>query len=404
MKINQNKKYKEISLWFVAVFLGCLIFWYGYQIYGLSTIKPESKVQESKKIPQAKNISTKLLFTGNIYLSRYINDWAMASPLKYAYPFSRLNELDRESYNGWIGGLECPMKANYQQTSAQEDATLTFNCSPNYLPELSKWFNVVTLANNHTDNMGEDGFQETKKHLSEAGIQFFGYYDPRVVDDVCDVISIPVDVLYDDGVKKQGKLPIAMCGWVGVFRVPPNESIQIMQKYSTYMPVIAMPHMGKEYVPAPDEIKTNLYRSMIDNGADMVLGDHPHWVQTTESYKGRLIVYSMGNFMFDQQFNTEVTRSAAIKVVIESDVNNSEDIEKWLELGNNCDTYKDTCLDRAMSQNLNKLKLTYKFDVVGTDNSGKITHLATESTKKSILQRLNWDDTMTKLVSPYQKM
>lgn len=404
MKINKKIRHSEVVMWFIVGVSAVLLSWYGITLFS-SNQKIESNQTKHEKIqPKIQSFSSKLLFTGNIYLSRYINDWAMASPLKYAYPFSRLNELERDNYNTWIGGLECPMKANYQQTSAQEDATLSFNCSPNYLPELSKWFNVVTLANNHTDNQGEEGFQETKKHLSEAGIQYFGYYDPRVVDNVCEVISIDADINYDDGTKKTGKLPVAMCGWVGVFRIPPPESIQIMQKYSPYMPVIAMPHMGKEYVATPDELKTNVYRSMIDNGADMVLGDHPHWVQTTESYKGHLIVYSMGNFMFDQQYNAEVTRSAAIKVVIDGDTNDNLLVEKWLEIGKNCETFKDDCLSKIIDLKLSKLKLKYSFDVIGTDNSEKITHLASDSTKKAILQRLNWNDTMTKLVSPYQKM
>lgn len=403
MKIRRKSKYKEIAIWLLAIISGIILIWYGYNLVH-NQKKETSQYVEEEKQPKIQNFSTKLLFTGNIYLSRYINDWAMASPLKYAYPFSRLNELERENYNAWIGGLECPMKANFQQTSAQEDATLTFNCSPNYLPELAKWFNAVTLANNHTDNQGEEGFQETKQHLSGAGIQYFGYYDPRKVEDVCEVVSIPADVNYDDGTKKTGKLPVAMCAWVGVFRIPPPESAEVMKKYSPYMPVIAMPHMGKEYVASPDEIKTNFYRSLIDNGAEMVLGDHPHWVQTTESYKGHLIVYSMGNFMFDQQDSSEVTRSAAIKVVIDSAQNESSVVDKWLEIGKSCDEFKDNCLEQAMTQNLPKLNLTYKFDVIATDNAGKITHLASEATKKSILQRMNWQDTMSKLVNPYQKL
>jgi len=81
--------------------------------------------------------------------------------------------------------------------------------------------------------------------------------------------------------------------------------------------------MGKEYVATPDELKTSIYHSMIDQGADMGLGDHPHWVQTSEAYKGKPIFYSMGNFMFDQQDTTEVTRSAAIDVTLKAD-NNGE--------------------------------------------------------------------------------
>ena len=350
------------------------------------------------------DINSKLLFTGNIYLSRYINDWAMASSLKYAYPFSRLNEFDRSSYNAWIAGLECPMKSNFYQTSAEEDATLSFNCSPDYLPELKKWFNVVTLANNHTDNRGAEGFAETKQNLESARIQYFGHYDPRVLDDVCEVIAVPFSLKYDDDSSKTGNIPIAMCGWNGVFRIPPDASAEVMQKYAKIMPVIAMPHMGKEYVSSIDEIKSTFYHKLIDNGADMVLGDHPHWVQPSESYKGHLIVYSMGNFMFDQQSNSEVTRSAAIKVVIQNDDNDIELLNKWLKLGDSCLKFKDSCYEDAINSGLPKLKLNFKFEAVGSDDSSKITHRASDAVQNSILNRLNWWDTMSKLEKPYQKL
>ena len=159
----------------------------------------------------------------------------------------------------------------------------------------------MTLANNHTDNQGVAGFTETQKHLEENSIQYFGHPDPRVLTDICDVIALPAKITYSDGTIKKGELPVAMCGYHGFIRIPPPESIALMKRYASLMPVIAMPHAGKEYVATADELKTELYRSMIDNGADMVIGDHPHWVQNTEAYKGHPIIYSMGNFIFDQQ-------------------------------------------------------------------------------------------------------
>jgi hypothetical protein len=141
-------------------------------------------------LPQPQNISSNVLFTGNIFWGRYVNDWSMASDLKYAYPFSRLDEFDREQYDAWVSGLECPVVAGVNISSADMDKTLTFNCSPDYLPEASKYFNILTLANNHTDNQGYEGFEETKQHLEENGIQYFGHYDYKATDDVCEIISL----------------------------------------------------------------------------------------------------------------------------------------------------------------------------------------------------------------------
>ncbi len=367
-------------------------------------LKNKPVVQDKVVIPEPRKISSNLLFTGNIYWGRYINDWSMASDLKYQYPFSRLSEFNRDQYNAWISGLECPTVAGVNMTSAYEEDTLEFNCSPDYLSEAAKWFTVVSLANNHTDNQGADGFIETRQHLDENGIQYFGHYDPYMVEDNCEVIGLPITVSNDDGSTFGGKLPVALCGFHGVFKIPPDEAIAEMQKYSAYMPVIAMPNMGAEYKSAPDEIKTAAYRSMIDNGADMVIGDHPHWVQTSESYKGHLILYSMGNFMFDQQFNNEVTRSAAVNVLVEAVSNDSDNLVKWLGLGPECVTFKDDCLNLIKDQNLTKLDFTYKFGIVGSDDANHLTKPATPDQQASILQRLDWQNTINGLQAPYSRL
>lgn len=406
LKIKSH--HRKWFVWALSIILLVVFVCAGYYfLKDVAIPRPAENPQTAKvapKLPQPINIYSNILFTGNIFWGRYIDDWSMASPLKLAYPFSRLGEFNREQYNAWISGLECPTKAGVNMTSAEMEVALQFNCSPEYLSEAAKWFTVVTLANNHTDNQGEDGFVETRAQLDKNGIQYFGHYDPRVIEDVCEVIGVPATVTNDDGSKVVGKLPVAMCGFHGVFRIPPTEAVAVMQQYSQYMPVIAMPHMGAEYQAAPDQLKTDFYRSLIDGGADMVLGDHPHWIQNTESYKGHLIVYSMGNFIFDQQGSAELTRSAAIQVTIDASDNTSELINKWLALGETCSTFHDSCLDGATSEGLKKLNLTYKFGAVGTNDSGKIAKPATATEMTGILQRLQWQQTMNQLSAPYSQL
>jgi poly-gamma-glutamate synthesis protein (capsule biosynthesis protein) len=387
----------------VALCIGAVLYVYFHKdtLFGSKSDVSKEKPVAIKKAPQPRSISSNVLFLGNTYWGRYINDWSMASPLKYAYPFSRLNEFNRNQYDAWISGLECPTKSGVSMTSAEEDSTLTFNCSPEYLSEAAKWFTAFTLANNHTDNQGIDGFNETRQQLDKHSIQYFGHYDPRELNDICEVISLPVTVTRDDKTTVKGELPVAICGYHGVFRIPTDEAVAVMQKYSQYMPVIAMPHMGAEYKNAPDELKINFYRSLIDGGADMVIGDHPHWIQTSESYKGHLIVYSMGNFIFDQQDTPEVVRSAGIHMVMTIGKDNSELLSKWLALGETCQTFHDDCLDRAVKQKLSKLNAVYQFGVVGTNDSDKIVKPATAEQQASILERLHWQTTVSQLQPPY---
>ncbi len=398
-----NRQIWLIVLGFILVILGATIvsIVWSYKTSAPSTFqKTSTSVNKTKPV----SVTSNVLFLGNTFWGRYIDDWSMASKLKYAYPFSRLNEFNRDQYNAWVSGLECPMVAAVHTTSAEMDNTLTFNCSPDYLPEAAKWITVFTLANNHTDNQGAAGFKETQTHLDKYGIQYFGNYDPTVTGDICEVVSIPATVLNDNNLTITGKIPVALCAFHGVFQIPPATSVAVMAQYSKYMPVIAMPHMGAEYKTAPDQIKIDFYRSLIDGGADMVLGDHPHWIQTSESYKGHLIVYSMGNFLFDQQDTPEVVRSAGINVVIKTSDDNSGLLSKWLEVGSKCQVYKDNCLALVQKQNLKKLKIKYQFGVVGTNDSDKIVKPATAVQQTDILNRLQWQTTVNQLQPPYSSL
>jgi poly-gamma-glutamate synthesis protein (capsule biosynthesis protein) len=401
--IEGRSKNRHIWLFIIvfAIILSIVITLFLYE-YGTSPFIPENKSLENEvKIPQPKSASSNVLFLGNTFWGRYINDWSMLSSLKYGYPFSRLDEFDRASYDAWISGIECPIVAGVDMTSAEMDQTLTFNCSPDYLPEAAKWFTAFTLANNHTDNQGIEGFAETKQHLDESGIQYFGHYDPRVIEDNCEIIGLPVTITLDDDSTSKGSLPVAMCGYHAVFRVPTEEAVAEMQKYSPYMPVIAMPHMGVEYQTAPDQLKISIYQSLIDNGADFVLGDHPHWIQNTEAYDGHLIVYSMGNFMFDQQDTSEVVRSAGIRVVFTINGDQAELLNKWLAIGESCKVFKDDCSTQIKQQGLGKLNINYQFGVVGTNDADKIVKPATPEQTNGILDRLNWQSTMEQLHAPY---
>ncbi len=403
MKVRFHRSYRKIFVIVVAavtiIMVSAIIIFYN----NAGAPSPGSVKSPTKKVPKVASVSSNVLFLGNTFWGRYINDWSMASTLKYSYPFSRLNEFDRDKYDAWISGLECPTVAGVKMTSAEQEQALQFNCSPEYLPEAAKWFTAFTLANNHTDNQGVEGFKETQQQLDKNGIQYFGHYDYKSTDDACEIISLPVSITKDNSIKIKGKLPIAMCGYHGVFGIPPAEAVAEMQKYSKYMTVIAMPHMGAEYKTLPDEIKTTFYRSLIDGGADMVIGDHPHWIQTTESYKGHLIVYSMGNFMFDQQGDLDLTRSAGINVLLKTS-DKSDLLEKWLKVGESCSTYKDDCLSKIESDNLTKLDVKYQFGVVGTTDSDKIAKPATAEQQSSILERLKWQSTMQQLQAPYSSL
>jgi len=79
--------------------------------------------------------------------------------------------------------------------------------------------------------------------------------------------------------------------------------------------VIVYPHWGQEYTNKPNADQVMVAHALIDAGADMVIATHPHWVQGAEIYKGHLIAYSLGNFVFDQTWSTETQQGAALDLV-----------------------------------------------------------------------------------------
>ena len=110
----------------------------------------------------------------------------------------------------------------------------------------------------------------------------------------------------------------------------------------------------------------------------------------------------MGNFMFDQNWNPELMRSAAIhtRVTIKEG-----SLAEWLALGEVCRAYHDDCLETAESKGLSRLNPSYQFAAIGTQTDNKaLTGLAGTDLQKSILDRLRWEQTMNSLQSPYAKM
>lgn len=401
MKPITMHKTAKIRLFVGAVIVGLGLIVATVFLLARQVMAPRVEIDIPKE-PTAQTAEMKLLVMGDVFWGRYVNDWSMASPLKYAYPFQRLGDFERDNYDAWIANLECPVTNNPKLSSKQVEATLTFDCSPAYLPEAAKWFSAVSLANNHTDNQGgQAGLIETKQHLDANGIQYFGAYEPEDLDNICNILSLPVRVSMSDGEIKSGKLPIVWCGYHGVFKIPSQQSIDVIKRYTESFNVMAMPHSGREYVATADEIKTRLYYGLIEAGADVVVGGHPHWVQGSEAYRGKLIMYSLGNFIFDQQLPPEMTRSAVLDITLSLKNTAISNIDKWLALGEQCSAYADDCLVQAEAQKLTKLPFDYNFAVLGSTDTGKITRRADESQLVSIKERLDWQRTISGLTERY---
>ncbi len=78
--------------------------------------------------------------------------------------------------------------------------------------------------------------------------------------------------------------------------------------------VVVMMHGGTEYTRQPTQLQRDFAHNAINAGADIVFGAHPHWIQDTEIYQGKHIFYSLGNFVFDQDFSEETKTGLTVRI------------------------------------------------------------------------------------------
>ncbi len=406
-KFTTNGVQESVRPIFVALLGSVLVAVGGYFLYqrqnanNLNSDVSESVAPEETpqpKQPEVTVVKGKYMFSGTIVLARAVENEAKRSDgtVDYAQPFSKFDTFNPEQYDGWLADIECPVTTNYIPYRTQV-ANTVFNCPPEFIPELKKYITIANVANNHTRDQGDEGFSETVRHLEEGGIQTVGHWDPREIDDICEVISLPVRLQKDDGKEEQGTLPMAFCAWHYFQKDPAPGEIEEAAKYAEIMPVFAFMQVGVEYRDSADPRQVEFGRKIIDQGSEFLIGNSPHWVQNTENYKGKLIVYSTGNFIFDQ-LDAETNRGLSISA--DMTIPYDENVQAWLDLGKTCEPRGDNCFKLAKDLGLKKVDIDLVFDAIGS--SGGYTHLtqlATPDLQAAIEARANWKTTLEGLTN-----
>lgn len=177
--------------------------------------------------------------------------------------------------------------ANFEGTltnsDEREDKTFAFKAPASYASILTSGsVEAVNTANNHSHDYGEQSFDDTLAALDDAGIVHFGYDETAVMD--VKGIKVGLVGIYElyDHLEREQQL---------------KDNIAKVKADGAQLIVVIF-HWGNETETVPDSNQTTLGRIAIDEGADLVCGHHPHVLQGIETYKGRNIVYSLGNFCF----------------------------------------------------------------------------------------------------------
>lgn len=165
---------------------------------------------------------------------------------------------------------------------------------------------AVSLANNHAFDFGPEGYASTRNYLSSFGVAAFGHP-------------------YNNSAYRSTALELAgkrLC-FVGYHALFEPDTAPVEEEIAAIRPdcwrLIVLAHWGEEYKPKANAAQKGQGRAFIDAGADLVVGAHPHVVEEVELYKGKAIFYSLGNFMFDQNFSWETTHGLAIRVDFEEE-------------------------------------------------------------------------------------
>lgn len=177
--------------------------------------------------------------------------------------------------------------ANFEGTltdsDERENKTFAFKAPASYASILTGGsVEAVNTANNHSHDYGEQSFDDTLAALDDAGIVHFGYDETAVMD--VKGIKVGLVGIYElyDHLEREQQL---------------KDNIAKVKADGAQLIVVIF-HWGNETETVPDSNQTTLGRIAIDEGADLVCGHHPHVLQGIETYKGRNIVYSLGNFCF----------------------------------------------------------------------------------------------------------
>ncbi len=250
-------------------------------------------------VPADPSMVRTLLVTGDVIPARGVAwEAVVVHHNDYLWPFRPTADYTRNADVTYVN-LEAPL---FSGCAVNPGSSFTFCGDARFVNGLTLMgAKVVNLANNHLTNYGAAGVNSTVQLLDQSGILNSGLG--------------PVAVIDVRGLK------FGFIGFNGVGRAIDQSALKdgIARARQLADIVVVQFHWGKEYerqpmadrgVPTPDD-PVAIGHEAIDWGADIVIGNHPHWYQGIEVYHGKLITYAHGNFIFDQMWSEE-TREGVI--------------------------------------------------------------------------------------------
>jgi poly-gamma-glutamate capsule biosynthesis protein CapA/YwtB (metallophosphatase superfamily) len=254
-----------------------------------------------------------LLFVGDVMLSRGVGS-RMEAQRDWKLPFKAIANTLRNADLRYCN-LECPVSDRGRNLHH----LYSFRADPRALEGLkAAGFNVVSQANNHAYDWGPQALMDSLERMRAEGIHPLGAGLNSMAAHYPVLVTVGgLRLAFLAYVDVEPKEASAGVGRPGVAWLNPAQALADI-RFARLLAdlVIVCPHWGVEYAFMPAQDQVELAHQMIDAGADMVVGSHPHVVQMVEVYHNRCIAYSLGNFVFDQK-NPITHRGLMLKVTIQ---------------------------------------------------------------------------------------
>jgi poly-gamma-glutamate capsule biosynthesis protein CapA/YwtB (metallophosphatase superfamily) len=251
--------------------------------------------------------TAEIIIVGDVSFARGVEE----ATARYGMDFSL------EKVSGWLKAADLAV-GNYEGVLAaenigtQQKGGYRLRAKPEVAKALvSAGFDLVSLANNHTMDWGSDGLKATIENLNAAGISTVGAGKNRpsaknpVVTKVngIRIVWLAYTMITDPTTNAPESDESWGRSWLVMSTAHEDLIRQVKAARDLGDVVIVQFHWGVEYAPFPQDWQIALARATVDAGASLVVGHHPHVVQPIEVYKNSVIAYSLGNFLFDQDYS-----------------------------------------------------------------------------------------------------
>lgn len=241
-----------------------------------------------------------LAFVGDVMFGRYVPGGLAPIAAEHHDPFAGVAEVVAAADLAFAN-LETPVLAKPDPVS-RWGTKMRFVATPAQVATLAAaGFDVVSLANNHHYDQRVRGVAETPGHVAAAGLTAIGAARRRapVRVETIERAGWRLGVIAVTTVRNGDARPGPQLPHVEQHRLVKLVAPLVRRARADHDLVLVVVHWGREYADAPSAAQVAIAHRLIDAGADALIGSHPHEVQAIERYRGGVIAYSLGNFLFD---------------------------------------------------------------------------------------------------------